>query len=156
MDNLDLHRFNGLEQYEAECLYRLYDEAGVSYLALCVKGITCIQTLEDSRNLNGKPHLEIRFPLTTITSVAKDTVLTIAESPATPDLSNYSNFYYLEHQPVKSAVLRVTDSNNGQLTLDITVAVSDPVFYDGTKPDAVIHITGTFTESDKKGSWDIF
>ena len=149
MNELHLVRNSGTQTYSALCFFRTYQEKNIRFLALQIKSDSVLQPSNDTNEPQYLPHLEFRVPLSS--DLDNNQSFQIQEDP------NLSDIYCLEHQSAKKFHLKIIDTSNPQkINISLTASATDPIYYDGSKPDATYEISGIFDLLDKAGTWNIF
>lgn len=149
MNELRLTRFSGIQTYSVRCFFRTYQENNIRYLALQIKSDSVLQSSTETNEPKYLPHLEFRVPLSSD--------LHNNQSFQGKEDSSLSNIYCLEHQPAKKFQFEILDvSDPEKINIALTATITDPIYVDGTKPDANFEISGEFDFLDKIGTWNMF
>jgi hypothetical protein len=142
-----LHRFNGDEKFElGEALIQI-EKVGKKYSITLIANTNgkVIQGLPDTRDLPAQPSAQINV----LTKISDPENLTGEKFslPSSFDKQNkdyVSTIYYLEHEPLEANEIEVTAKKKHKYFIKWSGKTKDVNYYDGSKPDTLVMITGWF------------
>src|SRR5688572_26387649 len=98
---LRLERFNGVELFAiTDARYNIYVDKGSVFGVFRLEAPEAVQTLEDTKILNGSPFWELvwRVPSATPSTLTPGTVIEIPSGYDTEREENITSFYYVTHE----------------------------------------------------------
>lgn len=151
---LELHRFNGVEEYAvATAEIRVHDDGTTASAVLELSTARePIRTLPDTEMLNPRPNGDVVVALPT--SRLADHVGSTFETPSTYDAATeryLSRLYYVEHEGVEDNVVRLLERDGDRYLVDWTGSMTDVNHYYGGKPRTVVRVRAWFTWDGEVG-----
>ncbi|WP_152657681.1 hypothetical protein [Oceanobacillus sp. CFH 90083] len=144
-----LNRFNGIEKYNISeaIIYAVKNSENKIMLWLEVETREePIQTVPDTADLNMNPSGEITVFLDNL-NLNKFGEMEFYIYNGYDEERNdlLARIYYFEHQEVNSNRLKLKYKGDGIFDINWRGVTTDISYYDGSKPDTIIEVTGEFT-----------
>jgi len=145
MGHFILNRFNGQEVFNfakgSITVTRNGDKFSL-WLSVECEGDP-IKVLPDTEELNACPSAQLAAEIDSLKKLDNLTI-TIPES-YDEELEDYVTvMYYCEHQDLDNNVVEIKRINDSLFNVNWTCTTTDVNYYDGSKPDTKIEITGEF------------
>ena len=155
MNTLKLHRFNGTETFSiSSANIYAWEDRGKYCLNFEIETEEALETVEDTAEMEAEPSAEITLRLDNLKVSELEGQSFEVKNALNEEIDDFvTNLYYFEHQGINNNFIIVKSVNEDQFIIDWKGTTTDINYYDGSKPEAKVEVSATFTFKDYK-KWE--